>query len=299
MNKKVIVIGGANVDVTSFTRSEIGSGDAYPGKVELSLGGVSRNIAENLSRLGLDTSLITSLGTDGFGTMVKNNCLSLGIDLSLSNLEAKRTGVFSSVLDKKNDMYLAIADQKAVEELDEEFFKDKIEQINQADLVFISTELSESTLDYLTKNITTTMVTDVVSGAKSKRIKEFYERFDVIKMNEIEAEIFFDEKVTEENYERILGETKDVNLIITRGSRSLFYKWDNKIGISEIKIVDAQNTNGAGDAFISGVIYSYLNNFDLTKILEFAKSCSTLTIADERTNTDLMSVEKIMELINE
>jgi len=224
MNKKVIVIGGANVDVTSFTRSEIGSGDAYPGKVELTLGGVSRNIAENLSRLGLDTSLITSLGTDGFGTMVKNNCLSLGIDLSLSNLEAKRTGVFSSVLDKKNDMYLAIADQKAVEELDEEFFKDKIEQINQADLVFISTELSESTLDYLTKNITTTMVTDVVSGAKSKRIKEFYERFDVIKMNEIEAEIFFDEKVTEENYERILGETKDVNLIITRGSRSLFYK---------------------------------------------------------------------------
>lgn len=41
--------------------------DSIPGKVKMSFGGVSRNIAENLSRIGINTKLISVLGDDELG----------------------------------------------------------------------------------------------------------------------------------------------------------------------------------------------------------------------------------------
>jgi pseudouridine kinase len=51
---KVIVIGGANVDIKGRSSGAFIGGTSNPGDVMVSVGGVGRNIAENLARLGLD-----------------------------------------------------------------------------------------------------------------------------------------------------------------------------------------------------------------------------------------------------
>ena len=81
---RVIVVGAVNMDLSGTARAPLRPGDSNPGQVRLSPGGVGRNIAENLSRLGLSVSLITMLGEDPYAQMIRRHCSDAGIDLSLS-----------------------------------------------------------------------------------------------------------------------------------------------------------------------------------------------------------------------
>ena len=48
----IICIGGANVDRKLYAKHEIANGTSNPVKSSRTVGGVARNIAENLGRLG-------------------------------------------------------------------------------------------------------------------------------------------------------------------------------------------------------------------------------------------------------
>ena len=57
----VIGIGAANIDVHGKSREPIVMRDSNPGHLRTSAGGVTRNVLENLSRLGVRTRLISCL----------------------------------------------------------------------------------------------------------------------------------------------------------------------------------------------------------------------------------------------
>ena len=60
----VCVIGGSNMDIQGFPSSKLIYQDSNVGEVKISLGGVGRNIAENLVRMGAHTKLISVVGDD-------------------------------------------------------------------------------------------------------------------------------------------------------------------------------------------------------------------------------------------
>ena len=62
--KRIAVIGGANVDIGGFVHDALRMRDSNIGTVRLSPGGVGRNIAENAARLGLQTEFVGALGGD-------------------------------------------------------------------------------------------------------------------------------------------------------------------------------------------------------------------------------------------
>ena len=68
--KKVVVVGGANVDIVGQALQPIAQGDSTPGHMAISRGGVGRNLAENLARLGMATQLFSAVGSDHWGRMV-------------------------------------------------------------------------------------------------------------------------------------------------------------------------------------------------------------------------------------
>ena len=80
------MVGGANLDVFGFSDARFIPQDSNPGRIEESPGGVARNIAENLARLGIETHLITAFGSDASGLRLAEECRRDGIlaDASLS-----------------------------------------------------------------------------------------------------------------------------------------------------------------------------------------------------------------------
>jgi bifunctional ADP-heptose synthase (sugar kinase/adenylyltransferase) len=61
---EVVVIGSSVMDLIGRPLSALHPGSSAPGLVRLSPGGVARNVAENLARLGVGVSLITAVGDD-------------------------------------------------------------------------------------------------------------------------------------------------------------------------------------------------------------------------------------------
>ena len=91
MAKRIAVVGGANMDIGGFPSARLVMGDSNPGKVRMTLGGVGRNIAENLSRLGLEVHLITALGNDTNGHAIINDCREKGTEGSFKTMPRPRT----------------------------------------------------------------------------------------------------------------------------------------------------------------------------------------------------------------
>ena len=78
----VTVVGGVNMDIGGWP-SEVPVGhDSNPGVVRMSLGGVGRNIAHNMSLLGLDVRMVTAFGDDLYAQKIAASCGELGIDVS-------------------------------------------------------------------------------------------------------------------------------------------------------------------------------------------------------------------------
>ena len=73
-------IGGANMDIHGRSDRQLIMRDSNPGSLHTSLGGVCRNICENLARLGETVRLITVVGDDVQGRGIIEGCEKAGID---------------------------------------------------------------------------------------------------------------------------------------------------------------------------------------------------------------------------
>ena len=111
----VVVIGGANMDLTGQAHSPLTAGDSTPGAVHATAGGVGRNIAEALARLACPTQLITALGDDGFAEDIARQTSAAGVDLRATlRVPEQRSSTYLSVLEPTGEMRAAISDMALV-----------------------------------------------------------------------------------------------------------------------------------------------------------------------------------------
>ena len=142
---KIIVIGGANIDICATTAGPFVAKDSNPGTVRTAPGGVGRNIAHNLALLGDDVSLITIFGDDNFGHMLKDSCKRLGIDISLSETRrGARNACFVSINGSDSELLGGVADAN----------------------------IPADTLSFLVGSCMPPLYIDAVSSAKVARLKE-------------------------------------------------------------------------------------------------------------------------------
>ena len=117
-DQPVLVIGAASLDRKGRVAGTIVPGVSNAGIVRRSLGGVARNVAENLARLGVKVSLMTAVGDDPAGQEVWREARNSGIDTSLSLIvDGGRTGAYLAVLDSAGALHVAVDDMAVMEAL--------------------------------------------------------------------------------------------------------------------------------------------------------------------------------------
>ncbi len=83
-SRYVAVIGGANMDICGRAKIPLSGSDSTPSDIFSGFGGVGRNIAENLARLGTKCHLVTAVGRDMWGEKILEHCRELAIDTGAS-----------------------------------------------------------------------------------------------------------------------------------------------------------------------------------------------------------------------
>lgn len=180
----IFVIGGVNMDIAGTPDAELRTGDSNPGHVTLSPGGVGRNIAENLRRLGREVSLITVLGGDAYAEAIREDCRNIGIDLHCSITDPMgRTSTYLCLNEQNGDLHAAVADMAICEELTPEKLEAVLPEINRGEFLIADANLPERTLEWIAKHVTVPIAADPVSTAKAARLRPLLHRLTFLKPN--------------------------------------------------------------------------------------------------------------------
>src|SRR6185437_2163670 len=78
---RVVCVGNAALDRTFALTGPARMATSNPAAVRPGFGGVARNVAENLARLGVPVSLVTQVGDDAGGRALRADCAAAGIDV--------------------------------------------------------------------------------------------------------------------------------------------------------------------------------------------------------------------------
>jgi len=300
--KKVIVIGGSNIDIKGSPFTGLKEKTSNPGMVTTTLGGVGRNIAHNLALLGVPVTFLSVVGEDDWGKKLLEVTEKAGVNTKQVKISKKSgTGKYLVILDEKGDMKVAVSDMKACKEMTVGYIKSKEKLIRESDIVVIDTNLPEKTIRFLANlcsegNIK--LVVEPVSVEKSKKLKKVLDKIDYITPNqeELEAMAGGNEFKNEEDMliavEKLRNKGKGVkNVILTLGERGVFLsaKKGNKEGRnknSEFRgnyfpayKVEAVEVTGVGDALVAGLIYGIFKGYSLAVAVNYGQAAAALTIS--------------------
>lgn len=118
MRPHVVCVGGAVVDLLLRLQATAVLGSSNPADGLSTAGGVARNVAENLVRLGASVALVARVGRDGAGDQLVAGLGALGIDTSgVVPTDGPGTAHYIAVLDPDGELVLGVADMAVLERL--------------------------------------------------------------------------------------------------------------------------------------------------------------------------------------
>ncbi|RLD25997.1 MAG: hypothetical protein DRI75_12490 [Bacteroidetes bacterium] len=281
---KITVIGASNIDLIGFSKEKLIYKDANIGTLETILGGVGRNIAENLKHLDFNVEFLSVFADDEFSKMITDSCNNLEISIMHSLIRKDRkSSFFMAIMDRFNDMALGLSAMDIYDNIPDSFILDNLEIIKQSDYCVIETNLPTSILELVTEKLPDTrFALEAVSAKKALKAKSILNRLYILKCNALESELLSNIKVEyESDYEKIVEHFLELGIkkvFITLGIDGVAYGDENEIYIGKNNIITPVNTNGAGDAFMAGVLYGETKGMELYDTMQFASSCAQITI---------------------
>jgi pseudouridine kinase len=171
----IVVLGGANLDIKSRITGKNVPGTSNPGETRTSPGGVARNIAENLARLGGKASLFSVVGDDAIGDRLRREARMAGIDTALLQWRRGITGSYCAVLDTKGELLVAVSDMHLIDSLKASDITRHKDVLGAADLLVADANLPPACLIALARlaaRAKVPLVIDPVSVPKAKRLVE-------------------------------------------------------------------------------------------------------------------------------
>ncbi|MBM7622614.1 carbohydrate kinase family protein [Sporohalobacter salinus] len=282
-------------------------------------GGAPANVAVALSRLGVKISFIGKVGDDVLGRFLveKLESEAVNIDNMFTTDEAK-TGITFVTLDEKGDrsfdFYIDPSADRFLspDEIDEKLFKEnKIFHFGSISLI------NEPAKSATKRAITLARENDMLvsydpnlrmnlwnsAEEARKKIVSMLDKVDILKVSEEELEFITSKKDIEKGAEKIKEKYQIPVIFITCGSNGSYY-YHNSLGFVPAFKVDTVDTTGAGDAFMSGVLY-YFNQNDtslkemdddfLKKVLKFANYSGSLAASESGAMAALPTLKKLDE----
>ncbi len=112
----MVVVGGINLDTLARIEADTVRGSSNPGRTTTAPGGVGRNVAENLARLGSPVRLVGAVGRDHAGDLLLSGLARLDIDTTrVRRQDTVRTGTYTAVLGSDGSLDVGVADMAATE----------------------------------------------------------------------------------------------------------------------------------------------------------------------------------------
>ncbi|MCS7285777.1 MAG: carbohydrate kinase family protein [Anaerolineae bacterium] len=302
-NPEVVVIGAAALDTKGMASSIPVYGMAVPGKVKISPGGVARNIAENLARLGVHSTLLTVVGNDPAGKQILEQAKESGIDVSrIEVIKGERTASYLAILDQSGSPLASVYDMKIMQHLTPQYIQKNRRIISKASMVIIDANIppeSIETIVSITSKHSIPLCADPTSSDLAEKLIPFLKDFYLLTPNEAEAEILSGKRVYDRDSAILAAKelvSKGVKIaVITMAEMGVCYSTPSTSGHVPAIRVEVVDFTGAGDALTAGTVFGLLNDFSVDEAIRIGVAAATLTLRCEETVCPDISLEKVYE----
>ncbi|WP_320826321.1 carbohydrate kinase family protein [Reinekea sp.] len=295
---RTLIVGGANLDITGSCFSRFIPGDSNPGLVKNSAGGVGRNIAENLQRLGIESSLLTVLGEDIGQTLILRSCTDAGVDTSPVIIHPSlTTGTYMAINNQLGALLAAIADMGIIETLTPEQLALKKDYFTGAEQIILEANLPEDSIQWICSNNQNKSIhADGVSATKAPRLRSVLAQLDILKVNRYEAAAILQENGDDLELAQNLHQRGVKHVLLSQGPQGVILH--NQAGTWHKSAIkgDNENDTGAGDSLFAGFVAARHLLSDPADQLEFAIACATFTLNSTASVNPKLGVQEIRRL---
>lgn len=296
----VAVVGGVNVDIGGKSYGSLVPQDSNPGRVTTSLGGVGRNIAHNMSLLGLDVRLLTAMGDDLYAQRIAASCAELGIDISHARqVSGAATSTYLYLSGPEGDMALAVSDMDICARIDPGYLAGCLTLLNNARLIVVDANLPEESLRYLAENCTPPLFADPVSTGKAGKLLPILGRLHTLKPNRLEAGLLSgvsirDNDSLKEAARRLLN-TGLQRVFISLGTEGVFAADHHGALLLPCCPARMVNATGAGDAFMAALAWAWTREMNLEQTALAGAAAAALAVEGPETINPMLSVRSLEE----
>ncbi len=291
----VVVIGGANMDIGGRPSAKLTLKDSIPGTVQMTPGGVGRNVAHNLRLLGMDVAFVTSLGDDLVGQTLLRSCEELGIDMRFSIIqEGARSSAYLFLTDADGDMYAAINDMDICRILTPAFFISLMPKIKSYSAMFLDTNLPAESISWLVGHARMPIYADTVSCAKAERLRPHLKRIRALKTNALEAAVLTGESDPERAALKLTNLCPG-RIFVSLGSNGMIAAERNKLFRFPVYETEIISSTGAGDAAAAAIVWSDRKGYDLSACAQLAQLAGSITCrSSSANNPDLSTLPNLI-----
>ncbi|XP_057963828.1 pseudouridine kinase isoform X2 [Malania oleifera] len=144
-----VIVGGMVLDIHATPSMPANPGTTTPGKVHYVLGGVARNVAECMSKLGAKPFMLSAVGLDMAGNLLLEHWKSA--KLSIEGIQMRHdieTAVVCNIFDAEGELAAAVASVEAVEKfLTAEWIKKFKSKLSTAPVLMVDANLNPPALE--------------------------------------------------------------------------------------------------------------------------------------------------------
>ena len=294
-----VVVGTINMDIRGMADIRYPQAASHPGTIHCSAGGVGRNIAHNMSLLGLDVRLLTVFGDDLNAQKIAASCTELGIDASHSPIiPGGRTSTYLFINDEHGDMALAVSDMDIYRHLTPQVLAGRQKLLAASQVIVLDTNIPEESIQYLAQTVSVPIFADPVSTAKAVKLRSVLGRLHTLKPNRLEAELLSGIAITDEaslhRAADALLETGLQRVFISLGADGVLAADHTEHLLLPVLPAQMTNTTGCGDAFMAAITWAYLRGLSLEDTARAGLAASAIAMEGAETINPALSEDALL-----
>ena len=293
-----VVVGGVNVDIGGRSFAGLVAEDSNPGSVQVSLGGVGRNIAHNMSLMGLDVRMLTAIGEDLHGQEVAASCASLGIDINHAlRLSDAPTSTYLYIADPQGEMALAVSDMRICERITPAYLNSKLPLLENTRVIVADANIPAESLAFLAENCKAPIFCDPVSTIKAEKLLPILHKVHTLKPNRMEAALLagipVETKAQVEQAAEVLLQRGVKQVFISCGGDGIYAASREEKLWQPVLPGRMVNTTGCGDSAMAAIVWSFLEGESLKYAALAAAAAGAITMESSQTINPGMCAEAL------
>lgn len=301
----MLVIGASGIDVKGRSYKPIQMGTSNSGLIRSSIGGVARNIAENLARLEVPTVLLSAVGQDRPGESLLQYTADAGVDTQyVLRLPDTPTGGYVAIVSEAGQLLVAISEYDIVKAISPAYLQKHRDLFTDAALIAIDANLSTpslTTIFRLARRYEVPICVDPTSKTLARKLIRYLPDLYMVAPNATEAAVLTSTLKAPATSEDAIQTAQDLVsqgvkiAIVTMAEQGLAFAEGSSAGHVAALSTTVVDKTGAGDALTAAVIFGLINKMPLDEAVRLGVSAAALTLRTRETVVPDLSLDRLYD----